>query len=481
MRRRRAAIATTILALVAGALTGPGLSAKGKQSGLEGAGGPGVAHYAGGKAIKGASVPSARLYRIGLPSGEPTVGVTNEGNVFTVAIQSNTRVEVLRSDNEGGTWEIVSPKFPGGRNAQLLSFDPYIWVDDYEGVDRIFTIDLTVACAYLSYSDDEGKTWVTNPVACGRPVNDHQTLFSGPPAQSLTVGYPNIVYYCWNDIATSSCGKSLDGGITWHPTGAPAFLGPNAEEQRSCGGLHGHGHVDINGNVYLPRGYCGQPYVSISRDEGKTWTNYQVADNGVSDHEMSVATDRKGNIYITWIGPDRLPYLATSKDGGESWSKPLMIGAPNVNEINLPSLDVGGVGKVAIAYMGTENSPGMNKKGEWPNQGGCSAITQCPPSEEYKRTTWNAYVTMTKNALSDKPLFYSVTINDKKDPIKRGRCGPGRCDTTIFDFIDVTIAPDGQVWSSWVDACTLSCADPETENSFGNDGIIGRVTGIRLQ
>ena len=479
--RRTVIAAVATLAVAVGSLWSPDLSAKGRQTGRVGAGGRAVAHFAGAKAVARKNVPSALLYRVGLPSGEPTVGTTHDGNVFTVAIQTNTRVEVLRSKNEGGTWDVVSPKLPNGRNAQLLTFDPYIWVDDFEGVNRIFTIDLTIACAYLSYSDDEGDSWVTNPLACGRPVNDHQTLFSGPPVTSPTVGYPNIVYYCWNDVATSSCSKSLDGGITFSPTGSPAFLGPDVAEQRTCGGLHGHGHVDIRGNVYLPRGYCGQPHLAISRDEGRTWTNHQIAKNGANDHEMSVATDPKGNIYVTWVGPDRLPYLATSTDEGETWSKPMMIAPPGVNEVNLPSLDVGGVGKVAVAYMGSENSPGMNKKGEWPNQGGCSAISSCPTSEEYRKTTWNGYTTVTTNALAGNPLFYSATVNEKSDPLKRGRCGPGRCGTTVYDFIDISIAPDGQVWSSWVDACMLACSQPGAEADGGNEGIIGRLAGIRLR
>jgi hypothetical protein len=474
-----AAAATTVA--FGSVVTTHGFNANAAQKGTEGAGGKAVAHYAGGKTIHRSKLPSSRLFRVGLPAGEPTVGVTNEDNVYYVAIQTNTRVEVLKSANQGAKWEIVSPKLPNGRNAQLLTFDPYIWIDDTEGADRIFTIDLTVACAYLSYSDDEAKTWVTNPLACGRAVNDHQTLFGGPPKSSPTVGYPNIVYYCWNDVATSSCSKSLDGGITFHPTGTPAFLGPDVQEQASCGGLHGHGYVDQKGNVYLPRGYCGQPYVSISRDEGVTWEQHQVAKNGVSDHEMSVATDPKGNIYITWIGPDRLPYLAISKNDGKRWSKPMMIGSPGVNEANLPSLDVGGVGKVAIAYMGSENSPGMNKKGEWPNQGGCSAITSCPDGEEYDHTTWNGYMTVSTNALSKSPVFYSATVNDKKDPIKRGRCGPGRCGTTVYDFIDLVIAPDGQVWSAWVDACTTVCVDPRATSDGGNDGVVGTLTGINLR
>lgn len=501
IRRRRAAAATAILAILAGAMWGgPSLQAKGRQSGLEGAGGPGVAHYPGGVAIKGHRVPSARLYRLGIPSGEPTVGVTNEGNVFTVAIQTNTRVDVMRSKNEGGTWEIVSPKFPNGRNAQLLSFDPYIWVDDYEGVDRIFTIDLTVACAYLSFSDDEGKSWLTNPLSCGRPVNDHQTLFSGPASISPTVSYPHVVYYCWNDIGSSSCSKSLDGGISFVPTGSPAFGGidPDAEDPSvdpevpptvgsNCGGLHGHGHVGPDGTVFLPKGHCGQPWLAISRDEGATWERVQVADNGIAFHEASVATDRKGNVYYVYHSKDRLPYLVVSRDEGKTWTKPMMVGAPKVNETNLPSIDVGGVGKVAIAYMGTTNSPGQpfpRAPGTSTNPDCAVAQLPCPPPEEYAKTTWSGYMTLSANVFADNPLFYSVTVNDPKDPLKRGTCNEGRlgrCGNTILDFIDVTIAPDGQVWSSWVDACTLACAEPKSEQDGGSEGIIGRLMGIRLR
>ena len=470
-------------------------------AGQDGSGGRAVAHRADGIRVPGVHGPDARLHRIfvdkaPIQAGEPTLGVTNEGNVFYTAIQSNTRVEIVRSGNEGQSWEIVSPKFPGGRNAQLLSFDPYVWVDDAEGVDRIFTIDLTVACAYLSYSDDEGESWTTNPLACGRPVNDHQTLFSGPPALSPALVYPHIVYYCWNDVATSSCTKSLDGGVAFAPTGSPAFPGYDPEAQdpgvntedpkdqpAQCGGLHGHGHVGVDGTVYLPKGHCGQPWLAISRDEGATWTTVRVAKNGVAHHEASVATDRKGNIYYVYSAKDRLVYLVISKDGGETWTKPMMVGAPGVNETNLPSLDVGGVGRVAIAYMGTENSPGKPfpvNPGTTTNPDCFVAQLPCPPQPEYKKTTWNGYITVTKNALAEDPLFYSTTVNDKADPLKRHECGPGRCGLDILDFIDITIAPDGQVWSSWVDACILACAEKNGEQDSGSDAIVGRLVGIDL-
>jgi hypothetical protein len=470
------------------------------ETGDQGAGGKAVAHFAGGRVIPGNHKgPVSKLFRpkdgsgAPLKSGEPTLGVTNEDNVFYTAIQGNTRVEVVRSKDDGKSWEIVSPTLPNGRNAQIVSFDPYLYVDDAEGADRIFTIDLTVACAYLSFSDDEGESWTTNPLACGRPVNDHQTLFSGPPAISPTLNYPNVVYYCWNDIGSSSCSKSLDGGITFVPTGTPAFNGydPNAEtpgppesptghRPANCGGLHGHGHVGADGTVYIPKGHCGQPWLAISHDEGATWDRVQVADNGVADHEASVATDAKGNIYYVYIGADRLVYLVTSKDGGKKWSKPLMIAAPKVNESGIPSLDVGGVGKIAVAYMGTTNSPGKpfpKSPGTQTNPDCQVAQLDCPPPAEYANTTWNGYVTISADALDSNPVFYSAPVNSPKDPFKRETCGPGRCGLTILDFIDVVIAPDGEVWSAWVDACTLSCAAQDGAKDAGSEAVVGHFVG----
>ncbi len=484
MRRRRRLLASGLVLAIAWGAFAVTNAAPPPPSHRD-SGGKAVAHRAGGKAVAARNAPTAVANFIGLPAGEPTLGVTGKGNVFYTAIQTNTRVEVVRSSDEGKTWELTSPKLPNGRNAQALSFDPYLWVDEY--TDRIFTIDLTVACAYLSFSDDEGKSWTTNPLACGRPVNDHQTLFSGPPISSPTVGYENVVYYCWNDIATSACSKSLDGGISFVPTGSPAFTGPKPEQEgddprdKNCGGLHGHGHVGHDGTVYLPRGFCGQPYLAISKDEGLTWERVQVASNGITHHEAGIATDNKGNIYYTWIGADRLPYLAVSTDGGGKWSKPMMIGAPRVNESSIPGIAVGDAGKVAIVYMGTTNSPGFPWPEPQPNgpvPPDCSiAQVPCPDPEAYEKTTWNGYMTVSDDALGKNPTFYSATVNKASDPLKRGTCGPGRCGLTILDFIDVVIGPDGTPWYAFVDNCVGACTDPKSGQSGGNEGIVGHLVG----
>ncbi|HEU4480606.1 MAG TPA: sialidase family protein, partial [Actinomycetota bacterium] len=300
----------------------------------------------------------------------------------------------------------------------------------------------------------------TNPLVCGRPVNDHHTLFGGPPVSSPTVGYPNILYYCWNDVATSSCQKSLDGGLTFTATGTPAFPGADPDAGGFCGGLHGHGFVGPDGTVYIPKGHCGQPWLSYSKDEGRTWTRVQVAKNGVADHESGVVADGKGNVYFTYTGRDRLPYLVVSKNGGKKWSKPMMIGAPGLKEANLPSIAMGGTGKVAIAYMGSANSPGQ----PWDER----------TDADYDKTTWNGYMTVTNNALAKSPTFYTSTVNNTKDPLIRGRCGPGRCGA-VYDFIDITIDRNGVAWSAFVDGCIAVCTT--TGSNLGSDGIVGRLVG----
>ncbi len=434
-------------------------------------GGTAVAHRAGGRKVSAGNRPEAVTNWITSTSGEPTLGLTKDGDIFFSAITTNTRVDVMHSENKGETWDIRSPQI-GGRNVHLLTMDPYVYVDPR--TDRLFTIDLTVACSYLSFSDDKGESWTTNPVACGRPVNDHQTLFAGPPVQSPTVGYDNIVYYCWNDVASSACSKSLDGGLSFTPTGSPAFAGYDQEAEDGigtpglCGGLHGHGVVDDKGTIYLPREYCGRPYLAMSKDEGLTWERVQVSSLGVHGFgagadNPDVAVDAKGNIYYTWIARDRLPYLSVSSNGGKDWSKPVMFGVPGLQEADLATVDVGDTGKIAIAYMGSTNSKFQRCKPE------CE-------TKHYKDTTWNGYVTMTTDAFSSDPLFYTASVNRPNDPLKRNNCGPGRCGTVIYDFLDVVIGPDGIPYTAFVDACNGPCVK-DTPSDSGNEGLMTRLVG----
>jgi hypothetical protein len=433
-----------LLALVALGLTAVSATMQATARG-DGSGGRALAHHAGGKRIASRAIaskaPEARLYNVGKEAVEPTLGITKSGQIFYTAFESNTSIYVMRSADGGNTWEDNSPTLEGVAPAHRLSLDPYIFVDERTG--RVFNIDLTVACSYLSFTDDIETGWTTNPLACGRPVNDHQTLFAGPPVSSTPVGYDNLVYYCWNDVATSSCSKSLDGGLTFAPTGGPAFhpVDDSGEEAvRDCGGLHGHGVVGDDGTVYLPKEHCEQPWLAISKDEGVTWEHVRVADDtAVFGPDPSVDVDSKGNIYYQYIDEKRMPYLAVSKNGGKTWSKPMMIAAPGLTETVHATIDAGKPGAVSIAYYGTDDVSGKISKRKYTPD-----------------VAWHGYMTISENVFAPNPIFYSGTVNDPKDPLTRGDCGPRRCQDAV-DFIDSVIGPDGIPYAAFADSCVLPC------------------------
>ena len=428
----------------------------------DGSGGRAVAHRPGGRVVTGADHrPDARLYQVGKDAVEPTLGITKSGQIFYTALETSTQIYVMRSADGGYTWDDRSPKLAGEQNAHRLSLDPYIFVD--ERTSRIFNIDLTVACSYLSFTDDIEEGWTTNPLACGRPVNDHQSLFAGPPVSSTPVGYENLVYYCWNDVATSSCSKSLDGGLTWTVTGSPAFHAADQSEKTTdaCGGLHGHGVVGDDGTIFLPKEHCEQPWVSISRDEGVTWEQVRVAkDTAIWGPDPSVDVDAKGNVYYTYLNEKRLPQLVYSRDNGKTWSQPMAIGAPGLTETVHATLDAGKPGSVAIAYYGTDDVSGKIDKRKYP-----------------QKVAWNGYITISDNVFAANPTFYSGTVNDPKDPLTRGACGPRRCQDAV-DFIDVVISPDGIPYAAFADSCTIPCGGATTQTA----GVVGSlVRGPKLR
>ena len=439
-------------------------------------GGKAIAHKEGGRRVSAGNAPRAKAFLVGHPAGEPTLAIDKKGDLYfpSIDLYRVNRVEVVKSTNGGRTWKVTSPTL-AGRNAHPVSLDPYVWVD--EGTGRVFNIDLTVACSLLSFTDNGGKAWTTNPIACGRPVNDHQTLFGGSPVDSPVIGYENILYYCWNDVASTSCSKSLDGGLSFHPTGSPAFTGvqPGAGDSGRagfCGGLAGHGVVDKKGTVYLPKESCLEPWLAISKDEGRTWKNIRISKKSAGDGilDPSVALDEAGNLYYVWTGGDRQIYLSVSKNGGKKWSAPMAVDAPKVREANLGTVTAGDRGRVAIAYYGSENSP-------WKRS--CEKNNKCD-NRDWSKTTWNGYMTVTKNALSKSPTFYSATVNKKSDPMMIGHCGPGRCQNA-FDFIDVVLAPNGTPYATFVDGWCHGICARTGGGSNGNAGLVAKLTGIKLR
>lgn len=433
-------------------------------TGFSGAGPAAVTHRPSGVATSPpADPPSPRVFTTAGYPLEPSLAVRSDGSLVTImnvvrehqapapgipTVRTGVGPAVLLSRDGGVTWDAI-------HQLHVATQDPMVHVDP--ATDRIFTADF-LGCIVVGLSED-AERW-TETTSCGWNV-DHQTLASAPPRTSATIGAPTVTYMCAiggglasNTGTMIACTKSLDGGLTWTPTGEPAFQFTPAQAA-ALPGPHcyaGSGPVATipDGRLLVPRGHCGQPWLAMSDDEGATWQRVQVAESGVQEipglegHDAAVAGDAAGNLYYFWIAADWLPYYAVSRDAGATWSSPRSIAAPGVRAAALPAMAIGDGDSLAFTYMGTRDARGDDA---W----------------------WHAYVTITEDALSDDPLLLSTTLNDPVDPLIRGECGPLRCQQA-YDFLDVEIAPDGRPWIVFTDACDL-------QGPYGCDGLAlrGRV------
>ncbi|HEV8360205.1 MAG TPA: hypothetical protein VGR28_07115, partial [Candidatus Thermoplasmatota archaeon] len=135
---------------------------------------------------------------------------------------------------------------------------------------------------------------------------------------------------------------------------------------------------------------------------------------------------------------------------------------------------VGGTGRIALAYLGSTDSPGQ----PWPQPkcGQDMCLVTNPTITGYENTTWNGYLTTSADASSADPLFFTSQLNPPGDPLVRGLCQAVNC-PGFGDFLDVRIAPDGTAWAPFVDVCTGACVQDAKGTPDRRELVAGRLWG----
>lgn len=397
---------------------------------------------------------AAEAVATGFQGAEPSIGVTSAGNVFVTAYK-----DVLKSPDGGRTWAVVpNPLGPP------TTLDPMLWVDPV--TDRIFSNQLYVGCSYLSYSDDEGATWVQSPASCGLPGIDHQKIATGPypagapHAAAAAQVYPTIASYCYNKLMATNCAISLDGGLRYEYEQVvdSGNIAPAIDTPLSCGGLNGHQHHAADGTIYVPYGVnCGQAFVGVSTDGGLTWTPKRTELPSLYV-DMDMASTPDGTAYLFYKSADQRVYLARSRDRFDTVEGPFLVSPPEVTGTMFTVMSAGSDGRLGFAYLGnTQNADGRIEDDMGPE------------------TVWDLYVTMTLNAGDARPTFVTTRANPDGDPVQRGSIcmsSPEGCrdddgepggttNRNLLDFIDSAVGPDGRFWVAFTDGCTSdACLEP---------------------
>ena len=376
---------------------------------------------------------SFRVRSTGYSGGEPTLTIGKHGAVYAQAME-----HVVKSSDGGRTWKDVHVPPTGG-----TTLDPYIHGDAKTG--RILSSQLLAACQLLSLSDDGGKTWTEVPTQC--PAGDHQKIGSGPWANPLGKPYPRAFYTCLNDVGDTACAMSLDGGLTWLP---PVVVFPGVDPTADdgvggmagvCGGLEGDPVSGPDGTIYVPREYCGRPFLGVSTDDGVTWSTHWVARPArtlpiaYGANNPSVGVDTAGTVYYAWTGADWRHRVAYSKDKGKTWSKPVVVSSKG-GSTTFPTIIGGKRNAVATAYVGTPETP----KG---------------PDLAPKSTRWYLYVSYSFNAASPDARWKTRRVA-KRDIVQRGcigRHGPECGHGNLLDFIDTAWTKRGRLAIVYADGC----------------------------
>jgi hypothetical protein len=397
--------------------------------------------------------------------------------------------EIWRSEDQGRSWLDVSPRYlPATGVSQdvdrqtqrpTISGDPYLWVDPKTG--RVFSYhqQAYLLCDDWAISSTRGDSWdayTTCPqyVVENDSYGDHPTITTGRPRASAMRGYPNVLYFC----SSSGCRSSLDGGFEW---------GPWVNPDPACRETLEFGHVKTapDGTVYVPRKGCGGARVSVSRDDGRTWrAGYvdktvwtETQEQGVVewDHDGAVAIDAAGHAYYFWLGNNRLPYLSVSRDVGRTWSKPMMVGAPGVTYTLFPEITAGRRGHIAFTYFGTTVKSGSREDPDavW---------------HQYVGFSLNA---LDGRPVFATTMAHDPADPMRRGPCWNFRCyidpgirGDGVPNEAVGDFIDIRVSPaTGAVWVAMVDLCNDACAEPDgsAEDTANARAAVGvQVGGSKL-
>lgn len=427
----------------------------------------------------------------------------------------------------------------GGQTFRVPPHNPYFYNqpvttgagggDSHQAVGQtthsVFFVDLSGGCVTMNISRDLGETWTPNDLGCGAnpgAIDDRQWVatdetLGSPPCSTMgltttpTVCGGNVYMNFNNDtgcIATPAPGcsivfvKSADDGGANTPAdfaanqcnAATMLLAPGVTSLPSSAcpdpsdpnlWIAGSIVVDTSSSspnwhsLYIPferfDGANFSLWVAISRDQGNTWSQQEVANIGQHDPanifpEMTI--DTAGNLYYTWSQAQGLNqshpdtegetdvYYTYSQGGGTTgtWVPPIDLTKETGDSAIFPWMVAGSPGQVDLVLY--KANSGLNPNTAFTDTSGNSANSSCSeptPTCIANTTVWNTYFGQSQNALNSGANFKLVQISDH--PIHIGgvctqgiACGSSQYQNRdLLDFLTIDYDHTGAAYTTWAD------------------------------
>jgi hypothetical protein len=309
---------------------------------------------------------TTHLYRPGFTSATPVSWLANYRN----------QVNIWVSKDNGATWtRSINNQFNGTDPTKSNGFsDPDLTQD--EG-GRVYDTGINLASDSLFSTADGGLTWDKGTAQCHD--GDRPWLAGGKKdevwlATDVLEGDPNAP-------ALHTIFHSTDGGQTCSTQGVTDYGStPDGGQYYGFGKLlYDHQrkmliepvvYADKDGTTDAIGASTGTP----NADESYKMTAKKVADlpNGTVEHWPTVAEDTAGNVYLVWDTNERQKgtttgcsqaeaplansiMMASSKDFGQTWSKPITVAHVDGHRVLWPWITAGAAGRVGIIYYQQNN------------------------------------------------------------------------------------------------------------------------------
>ena len=434
----------------------------------------------------------------GYPTNENRIEVTNNGTVIYMpallpatdpAVAGGcghapglcTGNTVARSVDGGVSWTTSTANAHPEGHTFTGDVDNNLYMDHASG--RLFYYDYdsgTVGAqphicgngegATIFFSDDNGATW-NHGSDLDHSCSENPTVLVGKSILKDATWDGGVVYLCGNNFGTGiggagstgkACSKSLDGGSTWvgdqlQGDGSQGAYSGRAKDDAApyaeCAGASSSAGNDVqplsDGTLVVVVPCNGKTYLAQSLDEGRNWSIRNEIPSG-----GSLRVDNHDNLYKL------NGTLLSASHNGVKWTAE--------HDMVRPGLKSRGTTFFAQGLRATHHQPGRVAVMYYGTLAG--------------HTTADGFITETRNAFDDQPMFWTGQVNEGRPLLTNG---PGvNIGITVLDFIGGAYSTDRRsVWASFAQDCgdnlvtdpNCSRRLPGTNPADPQDGFAGRL------